>query len=100
MMGDLHLTFERDVIETIEAYKKAVGGFAPATEKILNNTDKITALSNLMKTADVQKGFKVLRNNKQLDKTFERLVIKYKSKFKNDIVDAAQWRIDNAWELE
>ena len=92
--------FENDVKETISIYKKAVGGFAPNTERILYNPNKVNSLSNLMKSGDIQKGFKVLRNNNQLDKTFESLVIKYRQLFKNDVVVAAQWRLDNAWELD
>lgn len=92
--------FDKEVENTISIYKKIVGGFAPNTERILNNPDKIGSLSNLMKSADVQKGFKVLRDKGQLDKTFETLVIKYKQLFRNDIVDAAQWRLDKAWEME
>lgn len=91
---------EKDVINTICIYKKIVGGFIPATEKIINNPDKIMALSNLVKSADIQKGFKVLRDNKQLNKTFESLIIRYNELFKKDIVEAAQWRIDNAWKLD
>jgi hypothetical protein len=96
----IYKDFEKDVINTICIYKKLVGGFAPVTEKILDYPDKIKVLSNLMKSADVQKGFKVLRNSKQLDKTFESLILKYQKIFKNDVVEAAQWRIDNADELD
>jgi hypothetical protein len=55
-------SFEEDVASTIELYKKAVGGFAPNTERILRNPDKINTISNLMKSGDIQKGFKVLRD--------------------------------------
>ncbi|GHV63073.1 hypothetical protein AGMMS49587_11900 [Spirochaetia bacterium] len=86
----------KDVLETGEVYKKLIGGFAPATQKILDNSDKIKALSNLVKTADVQKGFKALRDAGKLKNTFEALIIKHNNLFRKDIVDAAQWRIDNA----
>jgi len=98
--NDLYDLFLKEIENTISIYKKAVGGFAPNTEKILYNPDKIGSLSNLMKSGDVQKGFKVLRDKGQLDKTFETLVIKYKQFFKDDIVGAAQWRLDNAWKME
>jgi hypothetical protein len=97
---DNYANFENDVENTIQIYKKAVGGFAPNTEKILYSPDKVNSLSNLMKSGDIQKGFKVLRDNNQLEKTFESLVIKYKKLFKQDIILAAQWRLDNAWELD
>jgi hypothetical protein len=95
-----YANFEKDVKSTIEIYKKNVGGFAPNTERIFYNPDKVNSLSNLMKSGDIQKGFKVLRKNNQLDKTFESLVVKYKQLFKHDVLVAAQWRLDNAWELD
>jgi hypothetical protein len=98
--NDDYVNFEKDVRSTIKIYKEVVGGFAPNTERILHNSDKVNSLSNLMKSGDIQKGFKVLRNNNQLAKTFESLVIKYKQLFKQDIIIAAQWRLDNAWELD
>jgi len=97
--NNLYNLFIKDVENTIFIYKEAVGGFAPNTEKILNNPDKVGSLSNLMKSGEVQKGFKTLRDNGQLDKTFESLVIKYKRLFRDDIVTAAQWRLDNAWTM-
>jgi hypothetical protein len=98
--NNLYNLFINDVENTISIYKKAVGGFAPNAEKILNNTDKISSLSNLMKSGKAQKGFKILRDTGQLDKTFESLIIKYKQLFRDDIVTTAQWRLDNAWEME
>jgi hypothetical protein len=97
---NLHALFVKDLENTILIYKKLVGGFAPNTEKILYNPDKIDSLSNLMRSGDVQKGFKVLRNNSQLDKTFESLVIRYNQLFDENIVIAAQWRLDNAWKMD
>jgi hypothetical protein len=96
---DLYDLFIKDVENTIFIYKEAVGGFAPNTEKIFNNPDKISSLSNLMKSGEEQKGFKILRDKGQLDKTFESLIIKYKQLFKDDIVTAAQWRLKNAWTM-
>lgn len=92
--------FNKEVENTIGIYKKVVGGFAPNADMILHNPDKIGSLSNLMKSGEVQKGFKTLRNNNQLDKTFETLVIKYKQLFKENVIIAAQWRLDNAWEMD
>ena len=55
------------------------------------------ALSRLMKTSEFQKGFKVLRDQNMLNHTFESLVLRYKEKFRNDVIEAAQWRIDNPY---
>ena len=97
---DLYDLFIKDVENTIFIYKEAVGGFAPNAEKILNNPDKIGSLSNLMRSGEAQKGFKILRDNGKLGKTFESLIIKYKQLFRDDIITAAQWRLDKAWEME
>jgi len=96
---DLYDLFIKDVENTISIYKEAVCGFAPNTERILNNSDKISSLSNLMKSGEAQKGFKILRDKEQLNKTFESLIIKFNQLFKKNIVVAAQWRLDNAWTM-
>jgi len=98
--NDVYLNFEKEIKETISIYKKTVGGFTPRTDNILNNNDKIKSIGNLMKSGEAQKGFKTLRNNKQLDKTFESLVIKYKNLFDKNIVEAAQWRLDHAFDMK
>jgi hypothetical protein len=95
----IYLDFEKEVKETIILYKETVGSFTPRTDSILNNPDKIKSIGNLMKSSDLQKGFKTLRNNNLLDRTFEYLVIKYKQLFNNNIVEAAQWRLDHAYDM-
>ena len=97
---ELKNNFNKEVENTIVMYKNAVGGFTPNTDKILYNSDKINSLSNLMKSGEAQKGFKILRNSNKLDKTFEALVIKYKKLFTEKVIIAAQWRLDNAWEMD
>jgi hypothetical protein len=49
--------------------------------------------------ADLQQGFKVLRDHGRLDKTFEALVIKFQHLFKPEVVQAAKWRLENPNEL-
>ena len=90
---------EKDVKVNALLYKKAVNGPTPIVDRILENPDKIGTLSNLMKSGEVQKGFKVLRDAKQLDKTFEALIVKFKPLFSKDVIEAAQFRLDNAWKL-
>jgi hypothetical protein len=96
MIDDLN----SDVIKTGEMYKEIIGGFAPATQKILDNPDKIKALSNIVRTADIQTGFRTLRNAGKLGETFEALIIKYSDLFRKDIIDAAKWRLENAWNIK
>ena len=59
----------------------------------------IEALSRLIVSSDLQRGFKVLRDSDQLDKTFESLVVKYQLLFKTDVVEAAQWRLAHPFDL-
>lgn len=58
-----------------------------------------TALSMLMKSPDLQQGFRKLRDSNQLDKTFEFIVVKYADLFDPEVVESAQWRLDNPYDL-
>lgn len=93
-----HAALENDVNQSVAIYKQ-YAGYSPGSDKILANPDKITALGNMMKSGEAQKGFKVLCSNNQKDKTFEALVIKYGHLFKPSIVEAAQWRLDTVDQL-
>jgi hypothetical protein len=50
----------------------------------------IQALSRLMINPDLQQGFEILRDNKQLDKIFEAVVVRHKHLFDDPVVEAAQ----------
>jgi hypothetical protein len=52
-----------------------------------------------MQSPNLQQGFKVLRDNHQLDKTFETLVVLFEHLFTSEAVESAQWRLDNADKL-
>jgi len=85
------------VVETaIKLYEEKIGQFATRTWQMIERYGKIEALSRLVVSADLQSGFKVLRDNGLLEYTFEAIVVKYKDKFKPNIVEAAQWRIQEA----
>jgi hypothetical protein len=60
---------------------------------------EIEALSRLMVSPDLQQGFKVLRDRKQLDKTFEAVVVRFQHLFGRDTIEAAKWRLANPYEL-
>ena len=66
---------------------------------MIANYGEVEALSRLMVSADLQQGFKVLRDLNQLDKTFEALVVRFQHLFKPDVVQAAQWRLAHPYEL-
>lgn len=56
----------------------------------------VEALSRLAESADLQKGFRILRDRDQLDSTFEALIVRHEGLFRRNVVEAARWRLDNA----
>jgi len=80
---------------TIQTYEEAISGYASRTRQMIVNRGNIGALEQLMKSPDLQKGFKTLRDKNMLDKTFEALIIKFQNEFNKDAVEVAKWRIDN-----
>jgi hypothetical protein len=91
--------FKREVEQVIRLYEEAIGHAATRTWPMIEKYGEIEALSRLMVSADLQKGFKVLRDNGQLDITFEALVVRFQHLFKPGIVQAAQWRLSHPYEL-
>ncbi len=91
--------FKQEVDQAIRFYEKEIGHAATRTRQMIDKHGEIDALSRLMVSADLQQGFKVLRDRDQLDKTFEAVVIRFKHLFKPDAVQAAQWRLANPYEL-
>jgi len=88
--------FDEDVESTIKLYEDAIGQFAVRTWQMIERLGKIKALSKLVVSPDLQRGFKVLRDKGLLNLTFEAVIIKYRNKFEPSIVEAAQWRLDEA----
>ncbi|MDE0626838.1 MAG: hypothetical protein OXH99_10605 [Bryobacterales bacterium] len=60
----------------------------------------IDALSKLAVSAELQSGFKVLRDRDQLDATFEAVILRHANLFPKDVVAAAEWRLQNAHRLD
>ena len=88
-----------EVVKVIKIYEEVIGHPATRTWPMIEKYGVIEALSRLMISPDLQTGFKALRDINQLDKTFETLVVRFKHLFKPNIVEAAQWRLDNPYEL-
>lgn len=91
--------FKIEVEKVIKLYEEVIGREATRTWPMIEKFGEIEALSRLVVSPELQKGFKVLRDSKQLDKTFEALVVRFQHLFKPKIVEAAQWRLDNPYEL-
>lgn len=83
----------------IKLYEEAMGGFATRTRQMIEREGVISALSKLAISADLQQGFKVLRDSGKLNLTFEALIVKYPTFFLGEVVDAAKWRLKNADQL-
>lgn len=92
-------TFRKEVEYAIRIYEKAIGHAATRTWPMIEKYGEIEALSRLMISPDLQQGFKVLRDRDQLEDTFEAVVVRFPHLFKDEIVAAAQWRLDNAKDL-
>ena len=93
------MNFDNDVEVTIKLYEEVIGQFASRTRQMIEIHGKIEAISRLMVSSELQKGFKILRDKGLLDKTFESIVIKHKKLFKPDVLQAATWRLQNAYQL-
>lgn len=91
--------FLDEVEKAIVLYEKAIGHTASRTRNMIAEHGEIEALSRLMVSPDLQQGFKVLRDRKQLDKTFEAVVVHFQHLFGRDAIEAAKWRLANPYEL-
>ncbi|HEY3932675.1 MAG TPA: hypothetical protein VGM58_09945 [Verrucomicrobiae bacterium] len=89
-----------EVAKAIILYERTIGHSAVRTRQMIEGDNEIEALSRLMISADLQQGFKALRDAKQLDSTFEAIVIRHSGLFSPDVIKAAKWRLENAHELD
>lgn len=88
-----------EVKRVIEIYEEAIGHSATRTWPMIEKHGEVEALSRLVVSSDLQKGFKILRDSDNLENTFETVVIRFKDQFKPEVVRAAQWRLNNANDL-
>jgi hypothetical protein len=88
-----------EVEHTIAVYEKITGHPATRTHQMIERHGLIKALSRLMASADLQQGFKALRDSGQLSQSFEALVLRHKRLFSPTAVEAAQWRLEHPHEL-
>lgn len=90
---------ERLVAKTIALYEKETRHAATATREMIQNLGVVETLSRLVISGTLQQGFKVLRDRGLLNQTFEHIVVHNQPFFKPDVINAAQWRLDNAFNL-
>ena len=90
----------REIDIVIALYEREIGSAASRTHQMIEGHGAIEALSRLVESADLQSGFRILRDRDQLDSTFEALIVRHEGQFRNNVVEAAQWRLDNAHHLQ
>jgi hypothetical protein len=87
--------FQAAVAHAVKLYERASRHGASRTRTMIETYGEVEALSRLMVSPDLQQGFKVLRDSGQLDQTFEAVVVRFRQLFRDEVVQAAQWRLDN-----
>ena len=86
----------RDIDIVIALYERKIGVPAARTRQMIEQYGAVEALSKLVESADLQSGFKILRDCDQLNSTFEALIVQHEGLFRKNVVEAAQWRLTNA----
>ena len=91
--------FRAEVVRVIAVYERVTGHVAVRTHEMIRNLGEIEALSRLMISPNLQQGFRALRDQHLLHETFEAVVVRFHDLFRQDVVEAAQWRLDHAAQL-
>ncbi len=91
-----HIELVEEVDAAIIGYEQATGHRAARTRLMIDELGPIEALSRLAISAELHQGFQVLRDRGQLYRTFEAIIVRRPDEFRATVVEAAQWRLDNA----
>ena len=91
--------FRAAVAHAVELYERVIHHAAQRTRNMIESLGEVKALSRLMVSADLQQGFRALRDSGQLHEIFEAAVVRFPAFFKDDVIQAAQWRLDNPHNL-
>ena len=93
------MTVHDEIEHAIQQYEQIIHHAATRTREMIARLGEVEALSRLMISADLQQGFKALRDRKQLDLTFEAIVVRHPEIFRDEAVQAARWRLDHPNDL-
>lgn len=93
------MSLSREIDDAITLYESKIGGFAARTRQMIEHHGKTEALAKLVESADLQRGFRILRDAGHLDSTFEALIIRHQTEFRESTIDAARWRLKHATQL-
>lgn len=89
----------RGIERVLRIYENEIGVTAARTRQMIERHGAVDALSRLVESADLQRGFRILRDRGQLDSTFEALIVGHADLFRPHVVEAADWRLKNADDL-
>ena len=93
------MTIHDEIERAIQQYEQIIVHAASRTRQMIDRYGEIQALSRLMISADLQQGFKALRDRNQLDLTFEAIVVRHPEAFSDEAVEAARWRLEHPHDL-
>lgn len=88
----------RDIAAATEEYERLIGGYASYTHRMLDQHGPVEALSRLMADSKIQKGFKTLVKADRIELSFEAIVTRHRRHFRKTVVEAAEWRLQQAQE--
>lgn len=89
----------KEVDRTIGIYQDINGEIASRTRKMIEERGVKKTLSDLATSAELHLGFKTLRDAGRLDDTFEAIIVRFSELFPDQVLEAAQWRLDNSENL-
>jgi hypothetical protein len=85
-----------EVERAVQEYEKFARYPATRTRAMIARHGYVEALTRLMLSPDIQKGFTALVIAGRLDLTFESIVCRHPQSFKRTVVEAASWRLSQA----
>jgi hypothetical protein len=99
MSSALEHEFEREMRRINEEAKSVAPDYpGHIFDAMIDKHGGVGTATRLVQTGDIQAGFKKMARIHRLDLTCEELVVskRFRSLFDQSIVDAAQWRLDQA----
>jgi len=99
VMSQAEAALREEVDRTLVVYEGIIGRSASRSWEMLERLGYVGALSRLVVSADLQQGFKILRDRNRLADTFEAVVVRHRDLFTKEVVEAAQWRLDHPSDL-
>ncbi len=90
--------FINELSKVIRLYGVLIDNERIMAWSMIDKQGEADALSNLLENPKFQNAFKMLRDNNHLDITLEALIVKYKNRFNQKIVDTAERRLSHPFD--